>query len=120
MQIVQQKRGNRNGSSMRAGSHRLPQGCSQEIIVATSRMHFRDGSVIQLEELQSTAEVGTGSEQQQLRNGHYWTILFVNWGAANPEEKLKYDTHTADVCAKACPPNYMTFEHIPAQGQSSW
>ncbi|KAL0039888.1 hypothetical protein WJX77_010919 [Trebouxia sp. C0004] len=28
-QIVQQKRGNRNGSSMRAGSHRLPQGCSQ-------------------------------------------------------------------------------------------
>ncbi len=44
----------------------------------------------------------------RLRNDYYWTIFFVQWGASNPEEKLKYDLHTPDVCARARPPNGMT------------
>lgn len=44
----------------------------------------------------------------RLNNGQFWTIFFVNWGAPHPEEKLKFDAHTPDVCAKARPPKYMT------------
>ena len=48
----------------------------------------------------------------RLNNGHFWTIFFLNRGAPNPEEVLKFDMHTPDVCAKAWPPKYMTCKRV--------